>query len=197
MIKLNWPVAPRLLEEIVDFADALMVGGALITLLNNADRVKVACQAQLVNVIGAIFAEPGGAAWRQTIFHPFKIMTEHAHGSVLEAQVYCSRRATRTAGPIDDIVAAVVHDAAQRKIVFFILNRESSNSVEIALHLHGFPAVRRCHALELTAANLSATNSAEMPDTIVAKEHTEFLIREDRIVAALRPLSWNMLAVSC
>ncbi len=87
MAKPGWPVAPPLIEEIYDLQDALMVGGALITLLNNADRVKVACQAQLVNVIGLIFAEAGGAAWRQTIFHPFKIVTEHAHGSVLEAKV--------------------------------------------------------------------------------------------------------------
>ena len=46
---------------------ALVVGGALITLMNNSDRVKVACLAQLVNVIGPIMTEPGGPAWRQTI----------------------------------------------------------------------------------------------------------------------------------
>ena len=76
MARPGWPVAPRLIEEVYDLQDALMVGGALITLLNNADRVKVACQAQLVNVIGTIFTEPGGASWRQTIFHPFKIVAQ-------------------------------------------------------------------------------------------------------------------------
>ena len=76
LAKPGWPIAPRLIEEVYDLQDALMVGGALITLLNNADRVKVACQAQLVNVIGFIFAEPGGAAWRQTIFHPFKLVSQ-------------------------------------------------------------------------------------------------------------------------
>ena len=58
--KPGWPIAPRLIEEIYDLQDALMVGGALITLLNNSNRVKAACLAQLVNVIGAIFTEPGG-----------------------------------------------------------------------------------------------------------------------------------------
>ena len=89
MARPGWPVAPRLIEEVYDLQDAAMVGGALITLLNNADRVKVACQAQLVNVIGASFSEPGGPAWRQTIFHPFKIVSQHAHGSVLQAKVQC------------------------------------------------------------------------------------------------------------
>ena len=113
MAKPGWPVAPRLIEEVYDLQDALMVGGALITLLNNADRVKVACQAQLVNVIGVIFTEPGGAAWRQTIFHPFRIVAEHAQGSVLEAKVQCDQHETKTAGAVDDLVVAAVHDSAR------------------------------------------------------------------------------------
>jgi alpha-N-arabinofuranosidase len=67
----GWPERPRLLEEVYNVEDALLVGGALIVLMNHADRVKVACLAQLVNVIGAIMTEPGGPAWRQTIFYPF------------------------------------------------------------------------------------------------------------------------------
>ncbi len=62
--KPGWPKAPRLIEEVYNFEDALIVGGVLITLMNNADRVKAACLAQLVNVIGAIMTEtaarPGG-----------------------------------------------------------------------------------------------------------------------------------------
>ena len=42
-------------------------------LLKHADRVKAACLAQLVNVIAPIMTEPGGPAWRQTIFFPFAI----------------------------------------------------------------------------------------------------------------------------
>src|SRR5580658_2654362 len=85
--KPGWPIAPRLIEEIYDLQDALMVGGALITLLNNANRVKAACLAQLVNVIGAIFTEPGGPAWRQKIFHPFKLTAQHASRQVLQTKV--------------------------------------------------------------------------------------------------------------
>lgn len=70
--KPGWPQAPRLIEEVYNFEDALVNGGALIVMMNNCDRVKkTACLAQLVNVIGPIMTEPGGAAWRQTIFYPF------------------------------------------------------------------------------------------------------------------------------
>ncbi len=196
MAKPGWPVAPPLIEEIYDLQDALMVGGALITLLNNADRVKVACQAQLVNVIGLIFAEAGGAAWRQTIFHPFKIVTEHAHGTVLAAKVQSQQHETKTAGVVDNIVAAAVHDTGKHTVSFFILNREANGSVEVSLDLHGFPAATGCTALEISGPDLLATNSAERPNTIIPKEHAEFLVKADKVVATLRPLSWNMLSIS-
>ena len=62
-----WSVAPHQLEDVYDFADALLVGSLLITLLRHADRVKIACLAQLVNVIAPIMTADGGPAWRQTI----------------------------------------------------------------------------------------------------------------------------------
>jgi alpha-N-arabinofuranosidase len=119
-----------------------MVGGALITLLNNSDRVKAACLAQLVNVIGAIFTEPGGTAWRQTIFHPFKLVAQNARGKVLETKVQSTQFETKTAGTIDHIVASSVHDANQRKVVLFVLNREASDSVDLSIELRAFPQIK-------------------------------------------------------
>ena len=76
-----------------DTTDAVVVGSLLISLLNHADRVRVACQAQLVNLLAPIVTIPGGTAWRQTIFHPFALTARHAHGSVLIPQVDCRCRA--------------------------------------------------------------------------------------------------------
>lgn len=55
-----WGIAPPLLEDIYTMADAAVFGTMLITLLNHADRVKIACLAQLVNVIAPIMTEPNG-----------------------------------------------------------------------------------------------------------------------------------------
>src|SRR5208283_1765240 len=56
-IKPGWPVAPSILGEAYDMQDALAFGGAVISLLNHADRVRCACLAQLVNVIAPIMTE--------------------------------------------------------------------------------------------------------------------------------------------
>ena len=88
-VKEGWPIAPPILEEIYTMEDALAFGGACISLLNHADRVKAACLAQLVNVIAPIMTETGGPAWRQTIFHPFAQMSRLGRGQVLRARVEC------------------------------------------------------------------------------------------------------------
>ena len=59
-------VPPAIAEDTHDLTDALVVGGLLISLLRHADRVRIACVAQLVNVIPLIRTIDGGPAWRQT-----------------------------------------------------------------------------------------------------------------------------------
>ena len=66
-----WETAPPLLQDVYTFTDALMIGGMLITLLSHADRIKIGCLAQLVNVIAPIMTADNGPAWVQTIFYPF------------------------------------------------------------------------------------------------------------------------------
>src|SRR6266498_3873766 len=78
--------APHLLEEIYDFEDALLVGGMLNTLMRNADRVKVACLAQLINVIAPIMTNEKGSL-RQTIFYPYSSALQFARGNVLNLLV--------------------------------------------------------------------------------------------------------------
>ena len=196
MTKPGWPIAPRLLEEVYDLQDALMVGGALITLLNNSDRVKAACLAQLVNVIGPILTEPGGAAWRQTIFHPFKLATSHARGSVLQTKVHSTQCGTKTAGPTDHVIASAVHDADQRKVVLFVLNRDTSGPVELSIVLRAFPQITACNVVEIAGADLLATNTAQTPDAVQPCEHKECSVKADKIIAKLPALSWNVLLLS-
>lgn len=59
----KWVQKPHQLEDIYNFEDALLVGSMLITILRHADRVKIACLAQLVNVIAPIMTSDTGA-WR-------------------------------------------------------------------------------------------------------------------------------------
>jgi alpha-L-arabinofuranosidase len=192
----NWPFAPRLIEEIYDLQDALMVGGALITLINNADRVKAACLAQLVNVIGAIYAEPRGPAWRQTIFHPFKLASQFGRGTVLRANVRSDWYSTRTAGDSARLLAASIHDTAAKKVVLFLLNRFVDAPRDLSVDLRGFPAIQTGRVYTLFGADLLAVNSASLSHKVEPQEHVDISIHADRVSARLQPLSWSALVFS-
>src|SRR5271168_2017148 len=81
--------APHLLEEIYNLEDALLVGGLVNSLLRNANRVKLACLAQLINVIAPIMTDENGF-FRQTIYFPYSWALQFARGAVLNLLVESS-----------------------------------------------------------------------------------------------------------
>ena len=112
----NWPVAPRLLEDVYSVADAVVFGNLLISLLKHADRVTSASLAQLVNVIAPIMTEPGGPAWRQTTFFPFAITSRLAQGEALELKLDAPTYATEVYGEVPLVDAVATHDAETGRI---------------------------------------------------------------------------------
>ena len=188
----GWPKAPPLLEEIYNFEDALVVGGALLTMLNNADRVKVACLAQLVNVLGAIFTETGGPAWRQTIFHPFALTSRYGHGEVLRTQVKTDSYTTEKVADAPLLVSSVVHDANTGAVTVFALNRSTDKDMDLTAELRGFGERKIAQALELHDADLKAVNSKAEPDRIAPKAHGDARLDSANLRATLKPLSWNV-----
>jgi alpha-N-arabinofuranosidase len=190
--KPGWPKAPPLLEEIYNFEDALVVGGALICMLNNADRVKVACLAQLVNVLGAIFTETGGAAWRQTIFHPFALTSRYGRGQVLRTMVSTDSYKTTKIAAAPLLVSTVVHDPESGRVAVFALNRSTDEEMELTAELRGLGPRRIVEALELHDGDLKAVNSKEEPDRIRPVPHENTGLEGSTLTARLKPLSWNV-----
>src|SRR6185312_1369205 len=97
----GWREHPRVIEDKYSVTDAVVVGTLLNSLLRHGDRVKIANQDQLVNVIAPILAEPNGPAWRQTIFHPFARMAELAKGRIMRTVVDSSQVETSRFGGVD------------------------------------------------------------------------------------------------
>ena len=192
----GWPQAPRLIEEVYTFEDALAAGGALSVLMNNADRVKIACLAQLVNAIGAIRTEPGGPAWRQTLFHPFALASRHARGQVLRPAISAPVRSGRTFPDMPVLVASATHDPDTGKLAIFALNRELAQEQELRVDLRGFDSVSLDSAVELHHPDLQACNTRELPDTVAPRAHDRVRMEEGGLRAVLKPGSWNVFVLS-
>lgn len=188
-----WCVAPHQLEDVYNLEDALLVGSMLITLLRHADRVKIACLAQLVNVIAPIMTENGGAAWRQTIFYPFMYTSRYGRGAVLQSACDCPKYdcAAYTDVPFVDQAAVDTGDG----ISVFAVNR-SSEPVELWVKPIEFGDVRPLSHVALYDADRYSVNTAREPGRVSPIAQPAPVLQDGCVIAPLAPLSWNLIRLA-
>ncbi|MFI6480982.1 alpha-N-arabinofuranosidase [Nonomuraea sp. NPDC050663] len=188
---LDWARHPRLIEDRYDVTDAVVVGSLLITLLRNADRVGIACQAQLANVIAPIMTEPGGPAWRQSVFHPFALTARHARGEVLRVEPESAAIETAKYGEVPSVWATATHDPASGAVTLFVVNRDRRAACDLDVVLPG--GLQPVEHVELADEDPTAANSAAEPYRVVPRPGSG-LRHQDRLATlTLPPTSWTMV----
>jgi alpha-N-arabinofuranosidase len=193
----EWQVAPRVIEDCYSVADAGVVGGLLIALLRHSDRVTAACQAQLVNVIAPIRTEPGGPAWRQTIFHPFAITSRLARGEVLRVEARCPTYETARFGAVPTLDAVATHDTDSGDVTVFVVNRDLSQAAELTVPVAGFgTGLRVAESWTLADEDLMAVNTAAAPDRVVPRPADDARVADGVLRATLPPVSWTAIRLS-
>ncbi|MEU4428231.1 alpha-N-arabinofuranosidase [Actinoplanes sp. NPDC024001] len=190
---LDWAEAPRLIEDTYSVADAVVVGNLLISLLRHADRVKIGCLAQLVNVIAPIRTEPGGPAWRQTIFYPFALTSRHGRGTVLRTAVRAPAYETAAYGRVPLLDTATVLDEPSGAVTVFAVNRDQREEVMLDVDLRACPALVGAGHVAVADPDAGAVNTAETPDRVVPHRRDDVKVTDGHAAVALPPLSWNML----
>ncbi|HET6503629.1 MAG TPA: alpha-N-arabinofuranosidase [Amycolatopsis sp.] len=192
----DWPEAPRLLEDVSSVTDAVVVGSLLITLLNHCDRIAVACLAQLVNVLAPIMTEPGGPAWRQTIFHPFADTARHGRGQVLRTAVTSPTYDTARYGraPLLHLTAVAGEDGW---LTVFAVNRDTESPLRLVAELGSMTPVLPAEHRVLTGPDRHAGNTLAHPDRIRPVTVAAPSIERNTVTAVLPALSWNTIRVRC
>ncbi|WP_206885538.1 alpha-N-arabinofuranosidase [Alicyclobacillus mali (ex Roth et al. 2021)] len=190
-----WQVGPPLLEDVYTMEDALVVGCMLITLLKHADRVRIACLAQLVNVIAPIMTENGGPSWRQTIFYPFAHASNLARGVVLYAPVESPKYDSKDFTDVPYLEAVPVWNEAAGELVLLAVNR-AEEPLALDVDLRGFPNARSKEHIVLTHPNMKAVNTKDRPDEVVPQKRSMGAVDAGRLSVELPALSWNVIQLS-
>jgi alpha-N-arabinofuranosidase len=205
----DWPQAPRLSEDDFTVADAVVVGSLLVTILRHVDRVTAACLAQLVNTIGAIRTEPGGPAWRQSIYHPFAQAAALARGVVLRGDLTSAMVTTRRYGEVPAVDAVATWSPAGSGtdddeedgsggdgwLTVFAVNRHPEVAQRLDVELGGLVEVRLDRATVIADPDWRAVNTRDDPDRVVPRPHPGVVVDERGMHATLPPVSWNVLRV--
>jgi alpha-L-arabinofuranosidase len=188
----RWGRALPLLEDVYTFEDALLVGAILITLLRNADRVKIACMAQLVNVIAPIMTRTGGGVWAQTIFYPLMHASAFGRGTalrpVIESPTYACKDFDQV--PLVDAAATLREDGG---LTLFAVNRSLSEDVQLHADLRAFGSLRVAEHIVLHHDDVKAVNTEAAPETVAPKAGDLGVLDGGKLTVTLPALSWNVI----
>jgi alpha-L-arabinofuranosidase len=160
--------AAHLLEEIYNLEDALLVGGIVNSLLRNANRIKIACLAQLVNVIAPIFTNAKGL-FRQTIFYPYSWGLQFARGKVLDLLIDSPTYEVADMGQVSYLDAAGTINPDDGRESLFILNRDLTKPHVVEIAWQDRAPGRVLNASVLTGDDLKASNSFESPQRVAPR----------------------------
>jgi alpha-L-arabinofuranosidase len=184
--------APHLLEEVYNLEDALLVGGLLNTLLRNCDRVKIACLAQLVNVIAPIMTNSNGMLL-QTIFYPYLWALQFAHGMALNLLVQSPNYEVSGMAPVPYLDAAGTFNADDGKTSLFLLNRDLSNSHRVEIVWEDKQPGQVLNSLLLTGDDLKASNTFDAPKRVMPQSWQKPSTANGRTTIEVPPRSYILL----
>ncbi|WP_130282149.1 alpha-N-arabinofuranosidase [Microcella alkaliphila] len=186
---------PRLIEDVYSTIDAVVVGDLLGTLLRNADRVAIACLAQLVNVIAPIMTEPGGEAWRQTTFYPIALLAQHASGVALDARSDSPRLVTAKHGEVDAVSTVVTWNADAGELVVGLTNR-STEPVEVTIDHVGFVDASLSDARAIVADHEGPRHTAESARAAEPQPLDGVSVRDAATTLTVPAESWSFLRIA-
>jgi alpha-N-arabinofuranosidase len=189
----GWQRAPRIAEDEYTAEDAVVVGNLLISLLRHSDRVTVACQAQLVNVIAPIRAESGVPAWRQSIFHPFALTAQYARGDVLRVELRSDTTVeSASRGDVQPVDAVVTRDPDSGSLSVFAVNRSADDSAVLHLRLTEDGGYRVARHVVIGGDRLDDTNTAAARDRVVPTASTGHQLADGVLRLELPAASWTL-----
>lgn len=188
-----WQKAPHLLEDIYNFEDALLVGSLLITLLKNSDRVKMACLAQLVNVIAPIMTNDNGV-WYQSIFYPFMQVLNLGKGVALTPHVAVDSYQSREFAVVPYLDSIATYDQDNHQLVIFAENKHQKDELELDLTIKDLIIDNIKEATEFCGY---APKQTDEDGAMKLHRLTDVEIHNhNQLTAHLQPLSWNVICLT-
>lgn len=190
-----WQKAPALLEDCYSFEDALLVGEMLITFMKYADRIKIGCLAQLVNVIAPIMTKKDGGVWKQTIYYPYLHASRFGRGVSLRTVLASPKHDTKDFTDLEDVVTSAVYQEEERELTVFAVNRNLKEDILLEVDIRGFEGYEAAEHIVMADSSLKACNSYEEELIYpVADRHHE--VRDGVLSVMLKKASWNVIRLS-
>ena len=191
---IHWQKGPKFNEDIYNFEDALFVGLSLITLLRHSDRIKMACLAQLVNVIAPIMTTPEGV-YKQPIYYPYLHASKYGRGTALNCVIESPAYETKDFGRVNclDSMAVFNNESGKETLTVFAVNRDAEEGINASFTLGGFSGYSIVEHLVMTNNDLKAVNDMKNPDRVKPVQGSGAGIEGEKLTVQFPKLSWNVI----
>jgi alpha-N-arabinofuranosidase len=184
-----WSERPHLAEEIYNLEDALVVAQWLNVFLRKSHVLKIACVAQIVNVISWLQTRPDGLLI-QPSFYAFKLVSNNARGNALDVLVNAPTIETNKYDAVPALDVSASHDPETGAGAIFIVNRSQTEALETDIVWQdGAPAINE--VWQMAGADPKEANSWEEPNRLTAQQIEAPLVREGKATMVLPPLSFT------
>ena len=195
----EWIPQPRLIEDEYTITDAVVVGTLMNSLLRHGDRVTVANQAQLVNVIGLLRSEPGGDAWKQTIAYPFQQMRRLATGQIVQVVASGDKYDSAAYTDVPMVDASATFNAETGRAALFVANRSLAEPATLDVDLRGLGVTSVLSASTLHPREVQDrhTTNLEVHDAVTPQAFTDHVLDSGQLTANLPALSWTVFEFEC
>ena len=185
-----WKRAYPLIEDQYNLLDCLLVATVINTFINNSHIVKIACMAQLVNVIPAISTEKNGKSWKQSVYYPLYFASLFGRGEALQLKINSPKYSTKIADDVDYIDSSAVINHENNTLSFFIVNRCETENIKLIFDLHNFSIDKIIDQQIINNQNIYITNTKDKPNNIIPKNTSAVTFKNDELIADIPPLSY-------
>jgi alpha-L-arabinofuranosidase len=189
----QWSEAPHLIEEVYNLEDALLVAEWLSLFLRKCDVLRVACIAQIVNIIAPLLTTTDNLL-KQSTFYPLVLFSRYAAGAALDLLVQAPLYSTERFGDLPAIYASASYDAQTGRGAIFLVNRSQTEAIATDVVWQSAAPQQLSSVHQLSGNDPKAANSFDTPDVIEAKRLPAIPVRDEAVHLVLPPLSFTCLA---
>ncbi len=189
----QWTEAPHLAEDIYNLEDALVVAQWLNVFLRKSHVLKVACVAQIVNVISWLHTRRD-ALLKQPSFYVFKLVSNLARGDALDARVEAPLVETKQHGEVPALDVSASFDAETQQGALFVVNRSQTETLSTDIVWQSEAPRQITGAYQVAGADVKAVNTYEHPDTVISRQIAVGPIEGNTLTLRLPPLSFTVIS---
>jgi alpha-N-arabinofuranosidase len=166
-----WQVGVNPVEERYNLSDALWVASALNLFQRRGDKITMACLAQMLNSIGAIFTNPSGM-FLQTTYFPMKLYRNECGGLAVRTDVQSPSISSRSYKDVPYLDVSSTLDKERNSLSIAVVNRHEIHPIRTSCSIRNARVSNQATVFEINGRSPKVENSFSEPANVNIRRNT-------------------------